>query len=146
MKEGTASQTRRGIVVSDLHLFAHRSHGDACFQSLRAELESVDLLVLNGDIFDFRWSTLRGHDTTADAAAIWLQNLAADFPRCEIHYVLGNHDCLSLFRKRLPLLCSAESRLHWHEHHLRLVTMKEKGGAYTQVVFVPVKPRLGGTQ
>jgi UDP-2,3-diacylglucosamine hydrolase len=55
-----------------------------------------------------------------DAAATWLQRLVADFPRCEIHYVLGNHDCLTLFRERLQTLCATEPRLHWHEHHLRL--------------------------
>jgi len=120
MNGGASPQPRRGLVVSDLHLFARRSRGEACFQSLRADLASVDLLVLNGDIFDFRWSTLRNHDATVDAAASWLRKLAADFPRCEVHYVLGNHDCLTLFRERLSLLCSRHPRLHWHEHHLRL--------------------------
>jgi len=122
MNGGAAPQPRQGIVVSDLHLFARRSNGEACFHSVRADLASVDLLVLNGDIFDFRWSTLPGHGTTVDAAVTWLQDLAADFPRCEIHYVLGNHDCLALFRDRLPRLCATGSRLHWHEHHLRLGT------------------------
>ncbi|MCC6235800.1 MAG: hypothetical protein IT580_24400 [Verrucomicrobiales bacterium] len=120
MHRGAAPPTRRGLVVSDLHLFARRSVGDACFQSLRAELASVDLLVLNGDIFDFRWSTLRGHHATVQAAVMWLRQLAAELPRCEIHYVLGNHDCLELFQERLPHWCAGESRLHWHEHQLRL--------------------------
>lgn len=113
-------KTLRGWVVSDLHLLARRSQGTACFESVRSDLAAADLLVLNGDTFDFRWSTRRDTATSVEAALDWLRELARDFPNCEIHYVLGNHDCLTLFRESLTALASTFPRLHWHVHGLRL--------------------------
>jgi UDP-2,3-diacylglucosamine pyrophosphatase LpxH len=51
---------RRALVVSDLHLFANRSAGDALFEKWFHDVRSSDVstLVLNGDTFDFRWSGL----------------------------------------------------------------------------------------
>ena len=120
MHPGTSRYTRRGVVLSDLHLFSRRSQGVDCVRSMRPALASAEVLVLNGDIFDFRWSTLRGLETTAAAALDWLRGLAEGFPNCRIHYVLGNHDCLALFRERLAALAVALPRLQWHEHALRL--------------------------
>jgi UDP-2,3-diacylglucosamine pyrophosphatase LpxH len=110
----------RGIVISDLHLFARRSLGAARLEGLRAELAEVDFLVLNGDIFDFRWSTLRSHETTQAAALEWLRRLVNDFRKCQVHFVMGNHDCLAPFRHGLDGLAAALPRFQWHEHWLRL--------------------------
>jgi UDP-2,3-diacylglucosamine pyrophosphatase LpxH len=52
MHLGTGLGTARGVVLSDLHLFAQRSRGVDCVNRLRAELASATILVLNGDIFD----------------------------------------------------------------------------------------------
>lgn len=118
MRAANGPHIRRGIVVSDLHLFTRRSRAVECLQSLRAELASVDVLVLNGDTFDFRWSTLRDRQATIAAALDWLRALASDLPTCRIHYVLGNHDCLAPFRDQLAALTLP--RLRWHEHFFRL--------------------------
>jgi UDP-2,3-diacylglucosamine hydrolase len=80
----------------------------------------ANLVVLNGDIFDFRWSRLRDLETTVAAALDWLRELSNAYPKCQIHYVLGNHDCLACFREGLSALASTSARLHWHEHGLRL--------------------------
>ena len=58
MRNTRQSDAIRGMAVSDLHLFAYRSAGEEYFNSLRPQLNATDILVLNGDIFDFRWSTL----------------------------------------------------------------------------------------
>jgi len=120
MHLGNGPGSTRGVVVSDLHLFARRSRGPDCVNSLRAELASATVLVLNGDIFDFRWSTLRDRETTVAAALAWLRDLLEACPRCQIHYVLGNHDCLTLFREKLAARASTLPRLQWYEHDLRL--------------------------
>jgi hypothetical protein len=73
MDDNNRPLSRRGLVVSDLHLFARRSRGMTCFESLRGELESVDVLVLNGDIFDFRWSVLPDHQATQ----AWLSDITS---------------------------------------------------------------------
>jgi len=122
MHLGNGLGTARGVIVSDLHLFARRSRGVECVNSLRAELASATVLVLNGDIFDFRWSTLRDRETTLTAALAWLRDLSEAFPKCQLHYVLGNHDCLTLFREKLATLASTLPRLNWYEHGVRLGT------------------------
>lgn len=116
------SDALRGVAVSDLHLFAHRSAGAEYFEALRPQLKSADFLVLNGDIFDFRWSTLPSLDVTVERAVAWLQDLRDAYPKCAIHYVLGNHDCPSFFRERLDSLARAPTRFQWHEYGVRIGT------------------------
>jgi UDP-2,3-diacylglucosamine hydrolase len=110
----------RGIAISDLHLFARRSVGADCFESVRAQLSEVDVMILNGDVFDFRWSTLSSVNATISASIEWLRAVTAAFPRCEVHYVLGNHDCPAFFRAALSDLSHTLSRLHVHELGLRM--------------------------
>ena len=105
-----------GLVISDLHLFAGRSDGSILFEGIHSQLSSVDLLVLNGDTFDFRWSHFNSDEESIAAALQWLDDLREKFPDLEIYYVLGNHDCLVTFRKRLP----SHPKFHLHEFHLRL--------------------------
>lgn len=116
MNDDIPQASRRGLVLSDLHLFARRSRGQACFESLRMDLKSVDILVLNGDTFDFRWSFLPDHEATRAAALGWLRKLGHDFPWCQVHYVLGNHDCLQSFVDSLGPLQAALPQFQWHEH------------------------------
>ena len=112
--------SRRGIVLSDLHLFARRSHGIARFENIRELLSKADLLVLNGDIFDFRWSTIGAQDKTLSAALDWLRTLSGNLPRCQIHFIIGNHDCTTSFKAGLSELNQALPRFQWHEHLLQL--------------------------
>ena len=122
MIDNLTSREVRGMAVSDLHLFAHRSAGEGYFQSLRPQLAGADVLVLNGDIFDFRWSTLPSIEITIARAVEWLTKVHAAYPSCEIHYVLGNHDCPAFFSDRLDALANRLERFHWHEFGLRIGT------------------------
>lgn len=108
--------------MSDLHLFAYRSAGMEYFDALRAQLTSADVLVLNGDIFDFRWSTLPSSEITANRAVEWLQAVRDAYPSCALHYVLGNHDCPAFFRMRLDALAKTLERFQWHEYGVRIGT------------------------
>jgi UDP-2,3-diacylglucosamine hydrolase len=49
-------------------------------------------VVLNGDIFDFKRSTLPSATETTAQAIRWLQDLCARFPDTSFYYLLGNHD------------------------------------------------------
>lgn len=111
-----------GIVISDLHLFARRSRGLALFESLRARLCDAEVLVFNGDTFDFRWSTVTDRGTSVDSACEWLRQVAGDLPRCRIHLVLGNHDCLMDFQKGLDALAARlpPFQFQWHPYYARL--------------------------
>jgi len=86
-----------GFVISDLHMFSSRSVVDEHLPLLHQQLQQADFLVLNGDIFDFKWSILQSTDATIDAAIAWLRSLARAYPHCKFQYVVGNHDALRPF-------------------------------------------------
>lgn len=111
---------KTGLVISDLHLFSERSHGDELVGDLHPKLQNTQLLVLNGDTFDFRWSTLLNEHATLQAASAWLTKLLSNHPHLEIHYVLGNHDCLTSFRSILEEFSTQNLLFHLHEFHCRL--------------------------
>ncbi|MCP5528330.1 MAG: metallophosphoesterase [Verrucomicrobiales bacterium] len=113
MSEGT-DNGRMGLVVSDLHLFARRSAGFGRMQELRPRLKRASVLVLNGDTFDFRWSTLPDHPASVERAVEWMETLLADLPACVVHCVLGNHDCLDEFVAELDPLVTRRSNFRWH--------------------------------
>ena len=87
---------------------------------MRDKLSEAEVLVLNGDIFDFRWSTLGDQNKTLSAALDWLRRLAGDFPGCQIHFIVGNHDCAVSFQDGLARLANALPRFQWHEYFLRI--------------------------
>ena len=104
-----------GFVISDLHLLSWRSQGQERFERLAPKLANVDSLVLNGDIFDFRWAA-RPHSETIPEACEWLAKLQDEFPHLEIFYVSGNHDCLAEFIS----LIEAWPGISYHPHFLAL--------------------------
>ncbi len=114
------SVSRRGLVVSDLHLFAKRSIGFDRIAALNKDLKELDVLVLNGDIFDFKWSVVGDERATLISVLEWLRKLTADYARCAVHFVLGNHDCIPALKAGLTDLAAKEPRFYWHEFALRL--------------------------
>jgi UDP-2,3-diacylglucosamine hydrolase len=106
--------------ISDLHLFSRRSQADRYREELHAAAREAEAFVLGGDIFDFRWSTLKSTNHTIDAAIRWLEELIAPHPHCRFHFVLGNHDCNRNFVARLDRLSGATANLSWYEDYLRL--------------------------
>jgi len=111
---------KRGLVISDLHLFSPRSEGAALMADIMDEVIHFDVLVLNGDIFDFRWSCLPDQASTVSAAIDWLTKLIDDFNGESIHYILGNHDCLNKFSSRLVELVRIHPAFSLHELQLIL--------------------------
>jgi len=109
-----------GYVISDLHLFAERSAAHGYLPEIRAAAAKADFFVLNGDVFDFRWSVLPSVEDTVDAAVQWLEDLAKGHPRCRFYYVLGNHDGLQPFTDRLADLALQTDNLEWLGSHLRI--------------------------
>ena len=96
-------------------------HSD--FADIRRAATQSEFFVLNGDIFDFRWSTLPTVDDSLDAAVAWLRVLVTDHPHCQFFYTLGNHDCYEPFIERLDVLATDTPNLQWHPSHLRLGTV-----------------------
>jgi len=109
-----------GHVISDLHIFASWSWAERYIDRMRAAADKADFFVLNGDIFEFRWSTLGRAEVTAHAAVDWLERFAGDHPRCTLHYVLGNHDGLVLLAERLELLAERLDNFRWYPAYVRM--------------------------
>lgn len=120
MNATDATNPPGGLVLSDLHLFSPRSSGEACLESIRKELLSARVIVLNGDTFDFRWSTLFNEDASIRAALEWIGKFVSDHPQADVHLVIGNHDCLASFTSRLDDFAAVTPRFQWHGTSLRL--------------------------
>lgn len=114
------SSSQSVCVLSDLHVFCKRSRAAAYEDAIHAAMEHADCCVLNGDIFDFRWTILSGIEETAAAAVDWMKAFMARYPRCRVHYVLGNHDYVRAFVEALEALADGHPRLEVHDHLFRL--------------------------
>ncbi|MCI0361552.1 MAG: metallophosphoesterase [Planctomycetaceae bacterium] len=111
---------RRTVFVSDLHLFSGRSLAPRHEAALHEAAANSRVFVLGGDIFDFRWSTLGSSEVTVPQAIRWLDGLVGSHPRCDFHFVLGNHDCNRRFVAALETYCQSRSNLVAHPYYFRL--------------------------
>lgn len=111
---------KHGYVLSDLHLFAPWSSAEHYIEEWHRNLAEADFLVLNGDIFDFRWSTLPTSAATADAAIEWLRALVEEFPESRFFYVLGNHDAHVALIERLEPFTTVQPTFAWDDSFLQI--------------------------
>jgi UDP-2,3-diacylglucosamine pyrophosphatase LpxH len=109
-----------GLVVSDLHLLSTRSLKSPRLPLIERDLDACQLLVLNGDIFDFHWSRLAEPAAGLAFAERWLRQLLDRHPRLEVRYVLGNHDCQAPFRQVLIQTAAGCRRFRWCPERLRV--------------------------
>ena len=114
------SQSMRGLFLSDLHLFSRRSVGQLRWEQWQRHVAGTSLLVLGGDIFDFRWSQYRTLSDSVTAAGHWLQDLLEAHLALTVAYVLGHHDCHPDLQQVLTALASQDARFKWFEFHFRL--------------------------
>jgi UDP-2,3-diacylglucosamine hydrolase len=112
--------SQNSYFISDLHLFSRRSHADRYRDDLCAAARTADSFVLGGDIFDFRWSTLKSVDETVKAARKWLEEFIEPHPNCQFHFVLGNHDSNRKFVAELDRLSAGTPNLAWYDDYVRL--------------------------
>jgi UDP-2,3-diacylglucosamine pyrophosphatase LpxH len=110
----------RTVFVSDLHLYSRRSQAPRHAAAIHAAASKADTFVLGGDIFDFRWSMLPTADETVRHAIRWLDDLVASHPRCDFHFVQGNHDCNRRFISALESYSATRPNLNIHDYVLRL--------------------------
>ena len=111
---------RATYFVADLHLFCRRFDGQRAWKRLLEASKQAAAVVLGGDIFDFRWTTLPTIEDSAHEAIRRLTSLVRTNRQCEFHYLLGNHDHHQSFVPRLQRLALAEPNLSCHPYYLRL--------------------------
>lgn len=104
-----------GLTLSDLHVFSHHSRTRDFLRELESMAAGVGVLVLNGDIFDFKWSQHAGVLPSVMVAKRQLGHLMEALPGCRVHVVLGNHDAVQPYQGALDELASEHPRFFWHE-------------------------------
>lgn len=108
-----------GIFVSDLHGFSPRSTSQYVLSELSSP-PNYDLIVLGGDIFDFRWSAYSSVAESIDQAEAWIEQLLGLCSTSQILFLPGNHDCLAEFLERLDQLASRNPLFAWMPHHAQI--------------------------
>lgn len=116
----TLTKTQNVVTVSDLHLFCRRTEAQRHIRSLHNALDDADIFVFNGDIFDFKWTTLNSIEDTVDAAIHWLARFVSRAPSCRFYYLLGNHDSNPRFIEALDDFAEPRENFTWHSDHVKL--------------------------
>ncbi|MDX1947017.1 MAG: hypothetical protein SFU86_16560 [Pirellulaceae bacterium] len=111
---------RHTYFVSDLHLFSRRSLAMSHETAIHAAANRARMFVLGGDIFDFRWSRHGSAEATVQHALRWIDDLVAVHPRCDFHFVQGNHDCNRRFVAALESYARHRRNFAVHPYYLRL--------------------------
>ena len=106
---------RKGFVVSDLHLDTSRTSPEV-EKEIGYVAAKSDFCVLNGDIFDFKWSESESTLKAIEFAIVWLEKLCKNQPHFHFYYVFGNHDCLEDFVEQLDLV--KVDNFSYHRTHL----------------------------
>lgn len=79
-----------------------------------------DLLVLNGDIFDFQWSFYPDLGASLDYAEDWISSLVSRHRHCRFVFLMGNHDSLPAYGDLLDALAEEHDNLAWDPFYLKL--------------------------
>lgn len=114
------SHDLRCYFISDLHLLSRRSRADSFATAIHDAARHAHTIVLGGDIFDFKWSTLPSLSRSIEESMAWLENLVTPHSHCCFHYLLGNHDAHPLFVEQLDRLSFRLPQLFWQPFVLRL--------------------------
>jgi len=104
-----------GATISDLHLFSHHARPKRYLARVQATAREVRVFVLNGDIFDFKWSEHGVFSRSVEAATRFLEELADTNPDCQFRVILGNHDAVPPYMRALDRLAERRANLDWHE-------------------------------
>ena len=106
--------------MSDLHLLSNRSTAHHYLESFHMAAWEKDVFVLNGDIFDFQWSTHGGFHDSIEVAREWLTDLITPHPSTTFIVLLGNHDSLPDYRLLLDDLADQHANFFWKDDFIRL--------------------------
>jgi UDP-2,3-diacylglucosamine hydrolase len=109
-----------GATVSDLHLFSHHSRPKLYLKHIEETAADAGVFILNGDIFDFKWSEHGVFSSSVTAAMLFLGELLESAPNCQFRITLGNHDAVPVYMDALEELSAVHANLEWHEFACRV--------------------------
>lgn len=106
---GHGERVVRVAFVSDLHLLSSRCDYAHHAISVRNAVQSAEVCVWGGDLFDFCWSC-EGDGPASRAIAIdWLERWRVEFPEKTFVYLNGNHDAQTEFQTALQRWAGSEA-------------------------------------
>jgi len=85
---------------------------------IQSQYADKQLLVLGGDIFDFRWSRLESPAASLNASEVWLRCLLDDWSG-RIVYLPGNHDSHPQFLDLLDQFQTEADNFSWNYDSVR---------------------------
>ncbi len=109
-----------GHVLSDLHLFAKRSDGSKYEEKIIKAAQESDFIVLCGDIFDFKWTIHNSIEESIEHALDWIRLLCNSAPKCNVYYIMGNHDGIKLFKEPLNVFSEKTDNFSWHSAYFQI--------------------------
>ncbi|NDV63464.1 hypothetical protein G0Q06_13445 [Puniceicoccales bacterium CK1056] len=109
-----------GATVSDLHIFSHHSRSKQYLRHIEETAGKAKVFVLNGDIFDFKWSEHGVFSRSVTAATRFIKELIEQAPDCQFFITLGNHDAVPPYMDALDELAQSHHNLTWHEFAVRV--------------------------
>ncbi|MCP4346834.1 MAG: hypothetical protein GY795_15065 [Desulfobacterales bacterium] len=107
---------KNGFVISDLHIFRDPHIFDSSYRYICQLAAKADLIVLNGDIFDFEWSQ-SNIEKTVHYSTAWIKELIIGFPNCSFVFISGNHDCDPLFAENMHVLEEEYQNIKYREEY-----------------------------
>lgn len=87
--------------ISDLHLLSSRHDYGRHEGAIRRAVQSCDVCIWGGDLFDFHWSCEGDGAESRKIAIDWLQAWRDEFPEKCFVYLNGNHDAQAAFQDSL---------------------------------------------
>jgi len=110
----------KGHTVSDLHLLTSRSSAHRLLPRMHCAAADAGLFVLNGDIFDFRWSVFHRLSPSLEYAEDWISDFVSRHPQCQFVFITGNHDSIPAYKDLLTELSQRYPNMAWEPHYLKL--------------------------
>ncbi len=110
----------KGYTTSDLHLLTNRSSAHRFMPTLHEAAAGANLLVLNGDIFDFQWSIYPDLEGSLEYVEDWVEHLVAKHRQCRFVFLMGNHDSLPAYGELLDVMAQRYDNLSWDPFYLKL--------------------------
>ncbi len=111
---------QRTFFVSDLHLLTSRTLATRHEDAIHEAASRAQRFILGGDIFDFGWSTMRSPEESVATAMEWLAKLVQRHPKCEFHFIFGNHDYNQRFIGAVESFVPPTKNFLSHRYFVRL--------------------------
>jgi predicted phosphodiesterase len=141
MNDAPTQKNQRVLVLSDLHKGGSLSKFEKKFQrAIEEKIGEADHIVLNGDVFELfdilnvtdasksQFGLVKGAEEkmkkASDEAIAYLEQFLEKHPERKFHFVLGNHENIRYFTKRLDELQAKhkdkKDNFNWSPEAIRL--------------------------